>query len=59
LNVYAAQTGLLQVYRTYLDLLNELAQAASDVTLTTGLPPARLVRAGQPLKAVEPPPPTP
>jgi outer membrane protein TolC len=43
LNVYAAQTSLLQEHRAYLDLLNELAQAAADVTLAAGMPPARLV----------------
>jgi cobalt-zinc-cadmium efflux system outer membrane protein len=43
LNVFAAQNGLLQEYRTYLDLLNEVAQAAADVTQMTGLPPARLM----------------
>jgi outer membrane protein TolC len=46
LNVFAAQNSLVQEERTYLDLLNELAQAASDVTLAAGLPPARLVSAG-------------
>jgi len=43
LNVYATQTALLQEQRAYLDLLNELAQAAADVTLTAGLPPARIL----------------
>jgi outer membrane protein, heavy metal efflux system len=43
LNVYATQTSLLQEWRTRLDLLNELALAGSDVTLSTGLPPSRLV----------------
>jgi outer membrane protein, heavy metal efflux system len=43
LNVYATQTSLLQEERTRLDLLNELSLAGSDVTLSTGLPPARLV----------------
>lgn len=43
LNVFAAQNGLLQEYRTRLDLLNEVAQAAADVTLMAGLPPACLV----------------
>jgi outer membrane protein TolC len=44
LNVFAAQNSLLQEYRSYLDLLNELAQAAADVTLAAGLAPARVVR---------------
>ncbi len=43
LNVFATQTALLQEQKTYLDLLNELGQAAADVTLTAGLPPARIV----------------
>lgn len=43
LAVFATQTSLLQEERTYLDLLNEAAQAAADVTLTAGLPPARVV----------------
>jgi len=43
LAVFATQTSLLQEQRTYLDLLNELAQAAADVTRAAGLPPARLV----------------
>ena len=43
LSVFATQTSLLQEYRAYLDLLNELAQAAADVTLAAGVPPARLI----------------
>ncbi len=43
LNVFATQTALLQEQKAYLDLLNELAQSAADVTLTAGLPPARVV----------------
>jgi outer membrane protein TolC len=43
LNVYAVQNGLLQEQRTHLDLLNEVAQAAADVTLMAGLSPACLV----------------
>jgi outer membrane protein, heavy metal efflux system len=43
LTVYATQNSLLQEQRTHLDSLNELAQAAADVTLNAGLPPARLV----------------
>ena len=42
LNVFAAENGLLQEYRTHLDLLNEVAQSAADVTLMAGLPPACL-----------------
>ena len=43
LNVYAAQAALLQDYRTYLDLLNEVAQAAADVTLMLGMSPALVI----------------
>ncbi len=39
LNVFATQTALLQEQKAYLDLLNELAQSAADVTLAAGLPP--------------------
>ena len=46
LNVFAAQNGLLQEHRTHLDLLNEVAQSAADVTLMAGLPPASLVSHG-------------
>ena len=45
LNVFATQSALWQEQRTYLDLLNELAQAASEVTLAAGLPPAQLMAA--------------
>lgn len=55
LNVFATQNAVLQERRTHLDLLNELAQAAADVTLFTGLPPARLITASaEPLPAPEP-----
>lgn len=43
LTVYATQNSLLQEQRTHLDSLNELAQAAADVTLSAGLPPARFI----------------
>jgi len=43
LYVFTIQNNLLQEHRTYLDLLNEVAQAASDVTLAAGLPPSRVV----------------
>jgi outer membrane protein TolC len=43
LYLFTIQNSLLQEHRTYLDLLNEVAQAASDVTLAAGLPPARVV----------------
>jgi cobalt-zinc-cadmium efflux system outer membrane protein len=43
LYVFTIQNNLLQEHRTYLDLLNEVAQAAADVTLSAGLPPARVV----------------
>jgi outer membrane protein, heavy metal efflux system len=54
LAVFATQTSLLQEERTYLDLLNEVAQAAADVTLAAGLPPARLVQGQRPPMPVPP-----
>jgi outer membrane protein TolC len=51
LNVFATQTALLQEQKAYLDLLNELAQSAADVTLAAGLPPARVVLSGRPADA--------
>jgi cobalt-zinc-cadmium efflux system outer membrane protein len=60
LNVFATQTALLQEQKAYLDLLNELAQAAADVTLAAGLPPARLVtEKGTDGSSVPVPPPAP
>ena len=43
LNVLATQTSLLQERRAQLDMLNEIAQAAADVTMFAGVPPARLI----------------
>jgi outer membrane protein, heavy metal efflux system len=43
INVFATQNALLQEQRAYLDLLNELAQAAADVTLAAGIPPVQFV----------------
>jgi outer membrane protein, heavy metal efflux system len=43
LYVFTIQNNLIQEHKTYLDLLNEVAQAASDLTLAAGLPPARVV----------------
>jgi cobalt-zinc-cadmium efflux system outer membrane protein len=43
LYVFTIQNNLLQERKTYLDLLNEVAQAAADVTLAGGLPPSRVV----------------
>jgi outer membrane protein TolC len=60
LNVFATQTALMQEQRAYLDLLNELAQAAADVTLAAGLPPARIVtEKGADGSSVPVPPPAP
>ncbi len=42
-DIVAVQSNLLQEERSYLDLLNEVAQAAAQVTQTTAIPPARLV----------------
>lgn len=38
LQVFAVRTSLIHARQTYLDLLNELAQAAAEVTAATGLP---------------------
>jgi outer membrane protein TolC len=54
LYLFTIQNNLLQEHRTYLDLLNEVAQAASDVTLAAGLPPARVV-SGKAYEAPLPP----
>ncbi len=47
-NVLAIQNNLLQDLRAYLDLVNEVAQAAAQVTQTTGLPPERLIAPPRP-----------
>jgi outer membrane protein TolC len=41
-NVLAVQNNLLQELRSYLDLVNEVAQSAALVTQATALPPERL-----------------
>ncbi len=46
LTVYATQNSLLQDRRTYLDLLNELAQSAAAVVQATALPVDRIVTLG-------------
>ena len=38
LAVFATRTSLIQDHRAYLDALNELAQAAANVTAATGMP---------------------
>jgi hypothetical protein len=43
LRIQQARNSLIQFRRSYLDSLNELAQAAAAVTAATGLPPAALV----------------
>ena len=43
LAVFATQNSLLQDRRTYLDLLNELAQSAAGVIQATALPVERIV----------------
>ena len=55
-NVLAIQNNLLQDLRAELDLINEVAQAAAQVTQTTGLPPERLLAPPPPelLPPVEP-----
>lgn len=46
LRVVTARTSLLQLRRTHLDLLNEVAQAAIAVTAATGMPPETILRSG-------------
>ena len=49
LAVLATQNNLLQERRLSLDLLNQLAQSASAVIQTTGLPLRRVIRCADPL----------
>jgi outer membrane protein, heavy metal efflux system len=46
LNVFAVQNAILLETRGRFDLLNEVAQAAADVMLFTGIPPAQLAMRG-------------
>lgn len=48
MRVFTARTSLLQLRRSYLDALNEVALAAAAVTAATGLPPDALIRVGAP-----------
>jgi outer membrane protein TolC len=43
LQVFAARTSIAQSRQSQLDLLNELALAAADVTQAIGLPPRKLI----------------
>ncbi|MFV2065770.1 MAG: TolC family protein [Pirellulales bacterium] len=43
LQVFAGRTSLAQSRQSFLDLLNELTQAAADVTQATGLPARQLI----------------
>ncbi|HEX4132743.1 MAG TPA: TolC family protein [Pirellulales bacterium] len=43
--VFTARTSLIQFRRAHLDLLNELAQAAANVTAATGVPADVLIQA--------------
>jgi outer membrane protein TolC len=43
LRVFTARTSLLQLRRAHLDALNELAQAAANLTAATGIPPDTLL----------------
>ena len=49
LQVFAARATLVQSRQSFLDLLNELALAAADVTQATGLPPQQLMADVEPL----------
>jgi cobalt-zinc-cadmium efflux system outer membrane protein len=42
--VMQARTSIIQNQRIYLDLLNELAQSAANVTATTGMPVEELLQ---------------
>ena len=44
LEIFAARTSLVQSHQSYLDLLNELAQSAAEVTEATGLPAGQLIQ---------------
>ncbi|HWC88958.1 MAG TPA: TolC family protein [Pirellulales bacterium] len=46
--VFTARTSLLQLRRAQLDALNELAQAAANLTAASGLPPDSLLSPGGP-----------
>lgn len=46
LRIFQARTSLITNRRAFLDTLNELAQAAANVTQTTGLPPLATPPAG-------------
>lgn len=46
LEVFAARSVLIESRQSLLDLFNELAQAAADVTETTGLSPQELLSSG-------------
>jgi len=48
LQVFAARTAIVQSRLSFLDLLNELAQAVADVTQATGLSPAQLMTETEP-----------
>jgi cobalt-zinc-cadmium efflux system outer membrane protein len=48
MRVFTARTSLLQLRRSYLDAVNEVALAAAAVTAATGLPPDALIKTGAP-----------
>jgi cobalt-zinc-cadmium efflux system outer membrane protein len=54
LRVLAARASLIQARRAYLDSLNELSQAAADVTATTGLFPQAIVSPVEPAPPAQP-----
>lgn len=53
LQVFAARTAFVQSRQSYLNLLNEIAMAAADVTQATGLSPAQLMTEIEPPRAPE------
>jgi outer membrane protein TolC len=52
--VLTTQTNLLQERRTYLDLLNQLAQSAAAVIQATGLPADRVICLQPPTRLPQP-----
>jgi outer membrane protein TolC len=56
LKIFQARNSLLQFRKTYLDSLNELAQAGAALTAAAGLPPAALISQPSPETEIFPPP---
>ncbi|HVX62210.1 MAG TPA: hypothetical protein VHC19_16450, partial [Pirellulales bacterium] len=56
--IFNARTSLIRLQQANLDMLNEAAQAAAQVTLSAGLPPDALLQArdGRAAEGIAPPP---